>query len=300
MIRRNILSDDGIAQQYVQAVSRLKDPDAYPWPGQDGLSLYDFFVFWHHRAMMLSTPPGQMSRNAAHSGPVFLPWHRYMLLRLEGYLREAVEDDGFRIPYWDWASDSTLPDPRLSPLWDNNLLGQFIATGSTWRVRFGPNPFGGGGSPRITDRALDRSLGAPGGRLSSRAEIRELVRDNAVYDLPRFGQSAAGFRNELEGWQDMGHHHNLAHVWVGGDMTISTSPNDPAFFLLHCNVDRIWAAWQKAHPSATYRPPQSASDDLRFHRLRDPMHTFFDEEITPEDMLDFSGWYDYDTYEDIL
>ncbi|WNG21650.1 tyrosinase family protein [Cystobacter fuscus] len=53
--------------------------------------------------------------------------------------------------------------------------------------------------------------------------------------------------------------HNGAHVWVGGMLSkdgktivgsmaaFDTSPNDPAFFLHHANVDRIWAQWQRSH-----------------------------------------------------
>ena len=36
--------------------------------------------------------------------------------------------------------------------------------------------------------------------------------------------------------------HNLVHRWVGGSMGPGTSPNDPVFFLHHCNVDRIWVS----------------------------------------------------------
>ena len=55
MIRHNILSDPGASTKFVTAVTNLKDPNLHPWPGNPGLSMYDFFVFWHHRAMMLST-----------------------------------------------------------------------------------------------------------------------------------------------------------------------------------------------------------------------------------------------------
>ena len=61
--------------------------------------------------------------------------------------------------------------------------------------------------------------------------------------------------------------HNLIHGWVGGTisseavrprlrgtMTLPTAPNDPVFFLHHANVDRLWAAWQAAHPGKTYEP----------------------------------------------
>ena len=53
----------------------------------------------------------------------------------------------------------------------------------------------------------------------------------------------AGFTNALE----IGPH-NTRHVWVGGDMVTMQSPRDPAFWLHHAQVDRIWALWQQAHP----------------------------------------------------
>ncbi len=44
--------------------------------------------------------------------------------------------------------------------------------------------------------------------------------------------------------------HGSAHVWVGGWMgNVPTAPRDPTFFLLHCNVDRLWAEWIHQHQS---------------------------------------------------
>ena len=37
--------------------------------------------------------------------------------------------------------------------------------------------------------------------------------------------------------------HNRVHVWVGGSMGPSTSPNDPVFFLNHAKEDELWAVW---------------------------------------------------------
>src|SRR6187551_2793872 len=133
MIRRNFLTDSAAAQQFIDGVLRLKDPARFPWTGQDGLSVYDSFVFWHHQSMMLMTPPTQSDRNAAHSGPAFLPWHRYFLITLENLLRRALDDDDFRIPYWDWTADEDLAEPATSPIWSNANLGQFAS--ANWRVR---------------------------------------------------------------------------------------------------------------------------------------------------------------------
>lgn len=295
MIRHNILNNQAAAENYIAAVRAMKDPTGSPWPGQPGLSMYDFFVFWHHQAMMLSTPLTQRDRNAAHSGPVFLPWHRYMLLMLEFFMRQALDQDDFRIPYWDWAGDAELPIPSQSPLWSQALLGQFESAG--FQVRLEANPTAS--NPRQVSRRLQRTVGRAG-RLSRRFELRELVRDRNIYDLPPYDRSVGAFRNECEGWEGAGHH-NLVHVFVGGDMQSSTSPNDPVFFLVHANVDRLWEAWRRRHPTSQYLPPQTASEELRFHRIGDAMHTFFDHgfDVTPATMIDPSPWYQYDRLDDL-
>ncbi len=298
MIRKDVLSDLVIAEQYYEGVNLLKDPQLHPWLEDYNLSTYDFFVAWHHSSMMLMTPPTQMDRNAAHSGPAFLPWHRYMLIRLEQELRVALSDDSFRIPYWDWAADADLGDPTLSPIWDISSAGQF-ETGA-WRVRLLQNPTQ---NDRLTlvDRSLSRELGIEA-NLPNLRQVQEIISTQTVYDRIPFNSDASGFRNYAEGWEGVSRMHNNVHVWVGGDMLLSTSPNDPIFFLHHCNVDRVWAAWQKHHPNSPYLPNQDASEELALHRIDDPLHTFFDEDplVTPRSMLEYNQFYEYDTLEDLL
>jgi tyrosinase len=62
--------------------------------------------------------------------------------------------------------------------------------------------------------------------------------------------------------------HNAVHLWTGGMIApdgggtrlfgtmanVSSSPNDPVFFLHHVMVDRIWAEWQERHGADTYEP----------------------------------------------
>jgi tyrosinase len=295
MIRRNFLTDPNIAQQYIDGVRRLKDSAQFPWEGQEGLSIYDAFVFWHHQSMMLMTPPNQSDRNAAHSGPAFLPWHRYFLISLEALLRRALNDNEFRIPYWDWTADAELPDPATSPIWSNRNLGQFAR--SDWRVRLEMDLRTGGLRP--ANRALQRALG-DAGRLPTRTGVRMVIRDQAAYDTSPFNSSSSGgIRNLLEGWVGGERVHNNVHVWVGGDMSLSSSPNDPTFFLHHCNVDRIWAAWQERHQDASYLPDMSAAETLQFHRIDDALYSIFEDNVTPRDMVDYKRYYEYDTIADL-
>jgi hypothetical protein len=68
---------------------------------------------------------------------------------------------------------------------------------------------------------------------------------------------------------------------VGGEMMFSTSPNDPVFFLHHCNIDRLWAEWQARHSTEGYVP---VSGGPLGHNLEDPMKPWGGE-TTPLSVL---------------
>jgi tyrosinase len=296
VIRHNFLANADAAKAFIDGVKILKDPAQSPWPGQADLSIYDVFVFWHHQSMMMMTPPTQSDRNAAHSGPAFLPWHRYFLLTLERFIQQAIDDTDFRLPYWDWNADAELPNPATSALWTSTNLGQFI--GNSWPIRLAMNAQTG--NLQRVNRRLERSLGTAPVALPTRTELRAAVRNNATYDQTPFSSSSSGgVRNILEGWVGTAGIHNMVHVWVGGDMQYSSSPNDPTFFLHHCNVDRAWAAWQELHPTAAYEPDMSAPASLQFHRIDDALYSIFDEIVTPRQMVDYKTLYEYDSLIDL-
>ena len=77
-------------------------------------------------------------------------------------------------------------------------------------------------------------------------------------------------------------------------MLISSSPNDPVFYLNHANVDRLWEAWMLRN-ERTYAPVASAADELAGHRLADPLFSLLTpQRITPADVLDVRDAYAYD------
>ena len=124
VVRRNAVADGHARRQYIDGVKLLKQeflPGATAGPlgilGADPdepVSTYDLLTVWHHRAMNTAVPPGSDpdARNAAHSGPVFLPWHRFMLLVLEQALQRVLRDPGFGLPYWAWEEDGELASPQ--------------------------------------------------------------------------------------------------------------------------------------------------------------------------------------------
>src|SRR5215208_4679271 len=101
--RKNIYSlTDAELANFVAAVNALK---------ADGR--YDEFIMRHHMAMdELTLFPGEVgtTRNAAHRGPSFLPWHRYFIREFELVLQSV--NPSVTLPYWDWATDAALPDPK--------------------------------------------------------------------------------------------------------------------------------------------------------------------------------------------
>jgi len=306
-IRRNIMTTPSARDAFVAGVLALKAEFlgtttaqlGIPGPARD-VSTYDLFTVWHHLAMGRMTPPTQADRNAAHSGPVFLPWHRLMLLLFELQLQRVSGDNQVGLPYWDWAADGALPgaQQRVAPLWQPTGIG---GTGSPvtdgpftqgqYRIRIESDAQG---RLRSADRGLVRDLGADpqAATLPTTAQMRTAL-TRTQYDLDPWNRSSGGFRNRLEGWRPFGLH-NRVHVWVGGDMGPATSPNDPVFYLNHCNVDRIWERWM-VDRGRVYAPPQSASPDLKLHRIDDPMYSILIQTpVTPAQVLEISASYSYD------
>ena len=114
-IRKSVRElSDAERNEFVSAVLALKDETSIVMLG---VSTYDTYVVWHVRAMANLTPwagddpndQSPTSRNSAHRGPAFLPWHREFLRRFEADLQRISGNSDLAIPYWDWENDSTFP-----------------------------------------------------------------------------------------------------------------------------------------------------------------------------------------------
>ncbi|HWZ45286.1 MAG TPA: tyrosinase family protein [Candidatus Saccharimonadales bacterium] len=313
--RPNILKDSTTLKKYCDGVNRLKNEFTGPATqdlGIDGpaqpVSTYDLFVVWHVNAMMTPTPAhgNPEGRNAAHRGPVFAPWHRFMLRQLELNLQRVLGDQNFGLPYWDWAADGEgSPQDQLnSPLWTPDGIGGSgapITTGpfvfdpgddASFRVRIDTDS---NGNFEQVNRGLERTLGQDIDTLPRKADTATALQ-LTPYDGPPWTVSSSGFRNQLEGWtgSDGPGMHNRVHVWIGGDMGPASSPNDPVFFLNHCNVDRIWEAWMQQN-GRTYVPDQNAPASLQGHRIDDQLYSLISPPVTPADVLDVTAQYVYDS-----
>jgi hypothetical protein len=246
---------------FVNAVKALKGKAPAP-PGQPPQN-YDDFVQQHKSAFENSETP-------AHNGPGFLPWHREFLLRFEIALQKI--NSAVSLPYWDWTVDNN----KDSLPWTNGFMGgdgsglnnhDKVTTGSFaydngWHLTILPS----GESDNFLKRALGRA-----GQLPSQTEVNKVLQfvpydGDPWNDVPNPPRDTWGFRKNMEFSV-----HAEAHAWVGGSMDSSCSPNDPIFWLHHCNVDRLWAQWQSLTPGWPYLPPSGTPDVWLGHGLDDPM-----------------------------
>jgi tyrosinase len=321
--RANILTDDTARQTFTQGVNLLKQDFASGVTTGDlgfagtnfPVSTYDQFVIWHFVAMNTLTPadgPNPRGRNGAHRGSIFLPWHRFMLLMFERHLQRILADATVALPYWDWAVDGDLDpgDQPSSALWSDTGIGGdgAVSTGpfafdendpQSFRLHFYQDLRTGQFMYDEPGRALTRQLASSTDSLPTTAEVVNALQTETTYDTDDWDSASPGFRNVVEGWSYSpptagSGLHNRVHVWIGGDMGPGTSPNDPAFYLNHCNVDRIWEAWMTTY-GRKYEPGQTRPGAPEGHRLNDTITSLITTATTsPEQMLDVGTLYTYD------
>ncbi|MGH8468078.1 MAG: tyrosinase family protein [Gammaproteobacteria bacterium] len=175
----------------------------------------------------------QVSSPQAHGAPGFLPWHRAYLLDLEREL-QAI-DPSVSLPYWRFDQ----PTPNI---FTREFLGVSDPIGTVQFSANNPLQFWRtDGVQGINRRPFFNTAGAPPGL---RTEAQTLA----------IGNQYPAFRT-MEG-----NPHGSAHTSFGGSISsIPTAARDPLFFLLHCNVDRLWAKWQRQF--GRFNPAQAASYD---------------------------------------
>jgi tyrosinase len=195
----------------------------------------------------------QSTVREAHGNVGFLPWHRAYLLDLEREL-QAI-DPSVALPYWRFD----LPAPKV-------FSRQFMGVPDTvGRVQFS---VGHALSAWRTDGQLGitRSMGFAVGAapIGLRTEAQTLALGGPA------PTAAYGAFDVMEG-----NPHGSAHTSFGGFISsIGTAARDPLFFMLHNNVDRLWAKWQWLNQRTDPADPNAfapASPARIGHNLGDTM-----------------------------
>jgi hypothetical protein len=211
--RRNV-ADLSVPQaevdRYRDAIVAVGTMGGFQFP--DGMS------YWHKQQQVHQHVVNFTSGTfAAHVSDGFLPWHREYLNRYETLLREAFPT--VTLFYYDWHMNPAT-NARVS-----GLMGSFSgAIGAPFNVLAPP--------------AVSRFTGT-----HPLAPTPTTVSDATVVGQATF----VGHRTQNE------NPHNRTHPYLGGSGGNVTSPSisaqDPIFFFIHANADRLWAMWQRQNTS---------------------------------------------------
>lgn len=260
-VRKNAMSlSDLEKQEFVDAILEMKRR-----------GIYDTFVIQHAQ----STFGGH-----AHGGPAFLPWHRQFLLEFERELQKI--NPKVTIPYWDFTVDNS----PTSAIWAPNFMGGNGDPNNFQKVMDGP--FRQGQWTAVFENDLRREFGLFAPTLPTPQDVQNAMRV-MIYDVFSFDSGSPvdqSFRNFLEGFNHPSGEaemHNRVHLWIGGTATlIDQSLDDPIFWLLHANFDRLWGEWEDEY-GLLYNPVDPLMDGREGHSLHEPMTPFGN--VTPADVL---------------
>jgi hypothetical protein len=219
-IRRNIAHvSNEERDRFLAAILKLDHDRFFP----DGVSYFDKQEDIHKNAHAAGAD--------VHVGPAFIPRHRELCNRFEALLREVDAD--LSLHYWDWTVD-----PRDAPDGSGGTVNLLTATfmGGTGDP-VGP-PFDDFESTEPGHTHIWRDVGATNAKPDGSPDIPSDANIKNAADFVDFDSNISG-------------PHGDAHFYIGGSLSNSHfSFHDPIVFLLHSNLDRLWAEWQTdpAHP----------------------------------------------------
>ncbi|WP_427454672.1 tyrosinase family protein [Litorimonas sp. WD9-15] len=182
----------------------------------------------------------KMFDQCQHAGWYFLPWHRGYVWSFETILGDWIVKNGgpsdWALPYWNYLNADLETSRDIPTMFlEENL-------------------------PDGTPNALSQALRGPATRLGPQSWIHNDITLDAQEDFHTFTSDSAT-KAYGGGQTDFAHFasatgaveanpHNYVHVMVGGPGSVNGwmyDPEfaglDPIFWMHHCNVDRLWAAW---------------------------------------------------------
>lgn len=219
-IRRNIaLVSDTERTKFINAILTMDTSKFFP----DGVSYWDKQEEIHKN--------GHATGLAVHGGIEFIPWHRALCNHFEDLLREV--DPELSLHYWDWTTDPRVASGGGAALFTDIFMDNANAEVSHLLQDFESTE--GGSHPKIW-----RAVGATGANGDG---TPDLLSDAAMLSGANDFATLADRLTEA--------HDFTAHSYIGGTISQAHySFHDPFVFLLHSNLDRLWAKWQTdpAHP----------------------------------------------------
>jgi len=169
----------------------------------------------------------------AHHIDQYNPWHRVFLMAFEDALRSVPGCEDVTLPYWDIST----PIPALlaeEPFASYTLPIDPGATSEPPQAgKFFPYTTQRNGSADIENNLVEYGV------------LEDIVTSKA--------QTVWGAYN-VGGYQKFSiQAHDGGHVSIGPTMAAQeVAAFDPVFWFFHCNLDRLWLAWQKSVGATTF------------------------------------------------
>ncbi|KAI0878700.1 Di-copper centre-containing protein [Hypoxylon argillaceum] len=219
---------------------------------------------------VVSVPGGSWGGYCPHQSPQLISWHRAYLVLYEEILGDEVQrlaaeytnnDDApayreasqkLRLPYWDWASDSTLPPSSMREnISVNGPNGEMTLHNPLYNYRWQTYPLnatqfpGQGGMGPVTTRNISRSLDDL--TSSIKDSVYRTFSSATTYDqMASMAGSGSSFESP----------HNVIHNSVGGSfLGLDLTSFDALFMLHHCNLDRLAAMWTASYHDTLQAQP---------------------------------------------
>jgi tyrosinase len=185
------------------------------------------------------------ARGFGHDHPFFIPWHRLFIYKFEFWLRAVHRR--LSLPYWDWTTD---PRPLFTPEFmgsDHGNAGPLFG-GFKSAERDGEPPEGIQPDRDPAHAYIWRNVGNVGDvKFGGLPTLPTVDEDKRILEAETFQE----FHTRLKA------QHDIAHKYIGGTLAAGGpwslghfAAQDPFAFLLHSNMDRLWASWQNTpdHP----------------------------------------------------
>ncbi|KAK8008376.1 Tyrosinase-like protein orsC [Apiospora marii] len=304
--------DQDHKRDYIKAVQCMADsPTRLTQYGWASKNRYDDFFGVHIN-----------KTTSIHATGNFLTYHRYFVYLWEKALRKECGYQGYQ-PYWNWFKYAD--DLSKSPVFDGSMTsmggdGEYFphngSMGGGNTIYFPPGR--GGGCVTSGPFNLTINLGPITPRMNGLLPVSSLyewnprcLRRDLTMAASRFlnaenlinitvgdaSHTIELFQDELQGARtgpDFLGMHGSGHFSMGADGTdLYASINDPAFWLHHAMLDRVYWVWQALHPTekdkiaggTVMREPDSAP--ARLGDLLDVMG--LDDNRPIKDLLDTLG-----------
>jgi Common central domain of tyrosinase len=219
-----------------------------------------------------------------HYQEAFLLWHRAHLLWFEGLV-------GLPIPYWNFMSpnatvdgspEAGLPQPFKDVTYIHPRTGEERPNPLRFAIARGGRSKACAAAPtdgvdcRFVQRdpvlytSGDDDRGARTAKLAMFGTFQQQVALALGWTVFSAPEGAPGMpwanipafvppqpdylypnRTDFDGLYEQPH--DNFHGWIGPDMADNAyTANDPMFWSLHANIDRVFEEWNRAHPAATF------------------------------------------------